>query len=62
MVRSAQDLGPATARIAEELNSQYTIGFNPTRPPDGSWRGLRVRVKGTGLIVRSRRGYVAEFP
>jgi Ca-activated chloride channel family protein len=62
VVRSAQDLGPATARIAEELNSQYTIGFNPSRPPDGSWRGLRVRVKRGGLTVRSRRGYVAEFP
>ena len=62
VVRSAQDLGPATARIAEELNSQYTIGFDPTKPPDGTWRGLRVRVKRGGLNVRSRRGYVAEFP
>jgi len=60
VVRSAVDLGPATARIAEELNSQYTIGFNPSRPADGSWRGLRVRVKRGGLTVRSRRGYVAE--
>ena len=49
-------------RIAEELNSQYTIGFNPSKPPDGSWRGIRVRVKRGGLTVRSRRGYVAEFP
>ena len=62
VVRSAVDLGPATARIAEELNSQYTIGFNPAKPADGTWRGLRVRVKRGGLTVRSRRGYVAEIP
>ncbi len=28
VVRSAADLGPATARIADELNKQYTIGFS----------------------------------
>ena len=60
VVRSAADLGPATARIAEELNAQYTIGFNSSRPPDGTWRTLRVRVKREGLLVRSRRGYMSE--
>ena len=28
VVRSAADLGPATARIADELNKQYTIGYS----------------------------------
>ena len=45
VVRSAEDLGPATQRIAEELNKQYTLGYATTRPQDGSWRTLRVRVK-----------------
>jgi VWFA-related protein len=62
VVREAADLEPATARIAEELNSQYTIGFDPSKPPDGSFRAIRVRVKREGLIARSRRGYVAEQP
>jgi hypothetical protein len=61
VVRSALDLGPATQRIADELNSQYTIGFNPSKPPDGTWRNIRVRVKRGGLTVRSRRGYMADF-
>src|SRR4029077_7143184 len=61
-VRGAADLGPATARIAEELNSQYTLGFDPAKPPDGSFRAIRVRVKRDGLLARSRRGYVAERP
>jgi Ca-activated chloride channel homolog len=60
VVRSAADLGPATARIADELNTQYLIGYTSSRPPDGTWRALRVRVRNGEYFVRSRRGYVAE--
>ena len=59
VVRSAADLGPATERIADELNKQYTIGYNALRPFDGSWRTLRVRVKKADSFVRARRGYFA---
>lgn len=45
VVRTSEDLGPATQRIAEELNSQYTLGYAATRPQDGSWRTIRVRVR-----------------
>lgn len=62
VVRSAAELGPATARIADELNKQYTIGFSSSRPPDGAWRTLRVRVRGTDHFVRARRGYYAVGP
>ena len=62
VVRSAADLGPATARIANELNTQYTIGYSSSRPPDGSWRALRVRIRGDGHFVRARRGYYANRP
>jgi VWFA-related protein len=60
VVRSAADLGPATARIADELNKQYTVGFSSSRPPDGSWRTLRVRVRRPDHFVRARRGYYAN--
>jgi len=60
VVRSAADLGPATARIADELNKQYTIGFSSTKPPDGLWRPLRVRVRSGAYFVRARRGYFAQ--
>lgn len=60
VVRSAADLGPATARIADELNKQYTIGYSSSKPPDGGWRPLRVRVRTGGYFVRARRGYFAE--
>jgi Ca-activated chloride channel family protein len=60
VVRTSADLGPATERIAEELNSQYTLGYATTRPPDGSWRTIRVRVRNHDYIARARRGYFAS--
>jgi hypothetical protein len=60
VVREASDLGPATQRIAEELNSQYTIGYTPSRALDGTWRTIRVRIKGQPFFVRARQGYLAE--
>lgn len=60
VVKSAADLGPATERIADELNKQYTIGYSSSKPPDGGWRPLRVRVRTGGYFVRARRGYFAQ--
>jgi Ca-activated chloride channel family protein len=60
VVRTAADLGPATARIAEELSKQYTLGFSSSKPPDGTWRPLRVRVRSGEYFVRARRGYFAQ--
>lgn len=60
VVHERTDLGPATARIANELNHQYTLGYTPSRPPDGSWRSIRVRVTNHDYLARSRRGYYAE--
>jgi Ca-activated chloride channel family protein len=60
VVRTAADLGPATARIADELNKQYMLGYSSTRPPDGAWRPLRVRVRDGEYYARARRGYFAE--
>lgn len=59
VIRSAADLGPATERIANELNHQYTIGYDPSKPPDGSWRSIRVRVRDREYFARARRGYFA---
>src|SRR5262245_48483922 len=45
--------------IADELRSQYTLGFYPARPDDGRYHSLRVRAR-FGNIVRARRGYLAR--
>jgi Ca-activated chloride channel family protein len=59
VVRASADLGPATERIANELNKQYTLGYVPSKPPDNGWRGIRVRVRNTDYFTRARRGYYA---
>ena len=59
VVRTSADLGPATQRIAEELNSQYMLAYATARPQDGTWRTIRVRVRNHDYIARARRGYFA---
>jgi Ca-activated chloride channel family protein len=60
VVRSAIDLGPATARIADELNKQYTFAYVSSRPPDNTWRNIRVHVTRGDYLARARRMYFAE--
>ena len=57
-LRKTTDLGATFARIADELHSQYVIGFSPERL-DGRPHTLAVKVKRPGLTVRGRRSYVA---
>ena len=59
IVHTAAELNEATARIAEELNSQYVIGYTSPRGADGQFHSLRVRVTTPDARVRARNGYVA---
>jgi VWFA-related protein len=59
VIRSTADLDLATASIAEELNSQYVLGYSSPRPGDGKYHSIRVRVDRDGYKVRARNGYVA---
>ena len=60
IIQDSPDLVPATERIAEELNHQYTLGYVPEHPPDNRYHTIRVRVKKPGeYVVRARRGYAA---
>lgn len=59
VVRSVDDVGPATERIANELNKQYMLGYVSSRPPDDGWRTIRVKVKDRAYFTRARRGYYA---
>jgi Ca-activated chloride channel family protein len=59
VVTDSPELAPATERIAEELNHQYTLAYAPARPPDGRYRRIRVQVRDGDYHVRARRGYVA---
>ena len=58
IVRDAPELEEATARIAEELNSQYVLGYASRRANDGRYHSIRVSVNLPGHKVRARNGYV----
>ena len=53
------DLNSSFTRIAQELRSQYLLGFSPAAL-DGKVHRLEVRVKRPGLDARSRRSYTAS--
>jgi Ca-activated chloride channel family protein len=57
-IRFGQDLGAAFANVADELHSQYLIGFAPPKR-DGKVHDIDVRVSQRGLKPRARKSYVA---
>ena len=59
IVQNSAQLDEAAARIAEELNSQYVLGYSPPHSADGQFHSLRVRVTNPDYKVRARAGYVA---
>jgi len=52
------DLAPTFTRVAQELRSQYLIGFAPVAL-DGKVHKLEVKVAKPGMTVRARRSYLA---
>jgi Ca-activated chloride channel homolog len=55
----ADDLGPTFTRVAQELHSQYTLGFTPTNL-DGREHELEVEMNERGMNARARRSYIAS--
>ena len=59
IIRSARDLDPATASIADELSRQYYMGYAAAGKKDGRWHAIRVEVRNGNYLVRARKGFVA---
>jgi Ca-activated chloride channel family protein len=57
-IRFGQDLGAAFAGVADELHTQYLLGFAPPKR-DGKVHEVGVRVTGGGLKPRARKNYLA---
>ena len=57
-IRFGQDLGAAFAAVADELHTQYLLGFAPPKR-DGKVHDINVRVNQGGLKPRARKSYVA---
>ena len=57
---SIDDIGAVALEIARQIRSQYTIAYAPENQTlDGSYRRIRVTVRGAGLSVKARAGYRA---
>ena len=55
-----EDLNGVYAQIADELASQYTIGYTSKNPRrDGAFRRIDVRVTRQNATARTKRGYYA---
>jgi VWFA-related protein len=59
-VSRARDTGAAFQQIADELRTQYLLGYTPSNVRhDGSYRKIEVKVRGHNYKVQARRGYYA---
>jgi VWFA-related protein len=55
-----EKLKQAFDQIAQELRSQYNVGYTPTNSKrDGTFRKVEIRTKQAGYKVQSRSGYYA---
>lgn len=57
-IRLGQDLGAAFAAVADELHTQYLLGFAPPKR-DGKVHDINVKVTEKGMKPRARKSYVA---
>lgn len=57
-IRLGEDLGPAFAAVADELHTQYLIGFAPPKK-DGKIHDISVKVNQSGMKPRARKNYLA---
>lgn len=58
-IKSTTDMNSTFTRVANELHSQYVLGFAPDKL-DGKIHKIEVRVKQPGLIARTRKSYLAN--
>jgi Ca-activated chloride channel family protein len=58
LLKNEDELGPTFTRVAQELHSQYVLGFAPA-VLDGKVHSLDVKVRKSGMTPRARKSYVA---
>jgi len=59
-VERARDTAAAFQQIADELRTQYSLGYTPSNTRrDGAFRKIRVKVRSGDYKVQARRGYYA---
>ena len=58
LLKKTDELTSTFTRVAQELHSQYVVGFTP-QVLDGKIHKLEVRLKKPGMVARARKSYVA---
>jgi Ca-activated chloride channel family protein len=58
-LKKTEELGPAFTRVAQELHSQYLLGFTP-KTLDGKIHKLDVKTTNPSNKARARRSYLAS--
>jgi Ca-activated chloride channel family protein len=58
-LKKTDELSPTFTRVAQELHSQYVLGFTPTSL-DGRVHRLEVRIARPNMSARARRSYLAD--
>jgi Ca-activated chloride channel family protein len=59
LLKTHDELGPTFTRVAQELHSQYVLGFSPAAL-DGKVHKLEVKIRKPGMTPRARKSYVAS--
>src|SRR5207237_4512601 len=57
-LKKSTDLAPTFTRVAQELHSQYVLGFVPALL-DNRVHKLTVRLEQPGMMARARKSYLA---
>jgi VWFA-related protein len=57
---SEADTETMARAFVDDLRSQYTIGYMPSKPFDGKYRRVKVEINKRGYRVRHRGGYLAQ--
>jgi Ca-activated chloride channel homolog len=58
-VRTQDEAETAARLLLDELRAQYTLGYAPKRPLDGTYRAVKVEAADANLRLRHRAGYLA---
>ncbi|MBA3295950.1 MAG: VWA domain-containing protein [Acidobacteria bacterium] len=58
LLKKTDDLGSTFTRVAQEIHSQYVLGFTP-QVMDGKVHKLEVKLKKPSMAARARKSYVA---
>lgn len=60
-VKSLSDLAGVYKQVADDLHSQYSIGYySSNKSHDGGWRSIKVTARAQNATVRARSGYRAK--